>query len=39
MWPVQDIEYVAYVERDFCPWITTPIERIAHLDDWVSGVD
>ena len=39
MWPVSDLEYEAYVERDFCPWITTPIERIAHLADWVSDLD
>jgi tubulin--tyrosine ligase-like protein 12 len=39
MWPVQDIAHQDYVERDFCPWITTPVDRIAHLADWITGID
>jgi tubulin--tyrosine ligase-like protein 12 len=39
MWPVRDIDFEDYVERDYCPWITTPIDRIAHLADWINGID
>ena len=39
VWPSQNIAHEDFVERDFCSWITTPVERIAHLCDWIDGVD
>lgn len=36
MWPIHPMELGDSVERDYCDWITTPIDRICHLVDWLG---
>lgn len=36
MWPIQPMRPGDPVERDYCDWITTPIDRICHLVDWLG---
>lgn len=36
LWPVHPIGPGESVERDYCSWVTTPIERICHLVDWLG---
>jgi tubulin--tyrosine ligase-like protein 12 len=36
LWPIHPIGPGESVERDYCGWVTSPMERICHLVDWLG---